>query len=99
MTQYAKPTTDGRAIASVALGVVGVTVGLLLWFIPVPAVLAIACGYSALQRIRTTGAAGSGLARAGIITGIIGLGISLLFLALTLFALFARTLPPTLGAP
>lgn len=98
MTQYIKPRTDGRAIASVALGVAGVTVGLLVWFIPVPAVLAIAFGYSALHRIRLTGTVGSGMARAGIITGIIGLGMSLLFLTLTLFALFARPLPPTLGA-
>jgi hypothetical protein len=99
MTQRTKPATDGRAIASLALGVTGITVGLLLWFVPVPAVLAVAFGYSALRRIRTTAAAGSGFARAGIITGIIGVGISLLFLALTLFALFARPLPPSLGAP
>jgi hypothetical protein len=103
INRYGQPmtngtTTDGRAIASLVLGIVGVTVGLLLWFIPAPSVLAVALGISATRRIHTTGAGGAGLARAGIIIGIIGVGISLVFLVLTLFALFAAPQPPSQGA-
>jgi hypothetical protein len=99
MTQVVASKTDGRAIASLALGIICVTVGLFLWFIPVPAVLAVALGFSAMQRIRTTGGGGAGLARGGIITGIIGIGISVILLALTLFSLFVAPLPPSMGTP
>ncbi len=99
MTSAVTTKTDGRAIASLALGIISVTVGLLVWFIPVPAVLAVALGFSAMQRIRTTGDDGAGLARGGIITGLIGMGISVIFLLLTLFALFAAPVPPGAGAP
>jgi hypothetical protein len=66
--------TSGAAIASLVLGIVGVTV-----FPLVPSILAVVFGSRARDEVRADAAvSGDGLATAGIILGWIGVAISLL---------------------
>ncbi len=79
--------TEGRAIASLVLGIVGVTV-----FPVVPSVLAIWLGVTARHRIRDDATLdGEGLATAGVILGIVGLVLVLLGIVLLFALLFASS--------
>jgi hypothetical protein len=72
---YQQPSTNGLAIASLVLGLVG-------WTVCVGSIVAIVLGFVAQSQIRKSGGrqGGEGLARAGIILGFIGLAaIILLF--------------------
>lgn len=67
------PSTNGMAVASMVLGIVGVILGWLL--MGVPSVLAVIFGHVALAAIRRTGQHGRGMAIAGLVTGYIVVGI------------------------
>lgn len=61
--------TNGLAVASLILGI--------LWVWWVGSVLAVIFGHVALSQIKKTGAAGRGLAVAGLVLGYIGIGTAL----------------------
>jgi Domain of unknown function (DUF4190) len=66
--------TNGKAIASLVLGIVGLT------GIPfVASIVAIALGYMARSEVQETGQSGGGLATAGIILGWVGLILVIAF--------------------
>ena len=70
---YGQPqSTNGMAIASLVLGIVGIVT--LCWFIP--AILAIVFGHLANGQIRQGRGQGAGLAKAGLIMGYISIGLS-----------------------
>jgi hypothetical protein len=82
-TEVRESRTSGAAIASLVLGIVGVTV-----FPLIPSVLALVFGSRARDEMRADrGVSGEGLATAGIILGWIGVAISLLGLVLFLVGL------------
>ncbi len=77
---YARPRTDGMAIASLICGIVGIVcfvicLGVILG--PVAAIL----GYISRQRVASSGGtlAGGGLALAGLILGVFAFAISVLW--------------------
>jgi Domain of unknown function (DUF4190)/Domain of unknown function (DUF1707) len=76
--------TNGLAIAALVCGI-----GQLVAFWPAT-ILAIVLGHKARREIRRTGEQGDGLARAGIILGYVGLGLTLL--AVLVIALGAAAL-------
>jgi hypothetical protein len=79
----AQPSTNGSAVASLVLGIVGVlTCGYTFFIAPV---LAVVLGVKARRQIRESGQQGDGMALAGIITGVIGLVVSA---AIVVFFLF-----------
>jgi Domain of unknown function (DUF4190)/Domain of unknown function (DUF1707) len=90
--------TNRLAVAALACGIGQMVV----WW---PAtILAIVLGHKARREIRQTGEQGDGLARAGIILGYIGLGLTLGVVLLVLVGTVAFThhaahLPPPLPAP
>ncbi len=73
--------TSGYAIASLVLGIAGVT-----FFPLVPSILAVVFGGKARAEIRS-GARGDGLATAGIVLGWIGIGLAVLAFAVFLLLL------------
>lgn len=75
-----KPKASGMAVASMVLGVLGITVGLCLLFFPVMPILAVVFGHLALRQISSTGAPGRGVAITGVVTGYVGIGLALLSL-------------------
>jgi hypothetical protein len=84
-TPYPVPTTSGKAVASLVLGIVGLALcG------PFAAIPAIIVGRSAQREIDASGGwqTGSGLATAGIVLGWIevALMVAALFLVLAIFA-------------
>ena len=78
--------TNGKAIASLVLGIVGLT-GLPF----VCSILAVIFGRSARREIATTGEGGEGLATAGVVLGWIGI-ILVLLAVLVVGALFSVNL-------
>ena len=77
--------TPGMAIAALVLGILGVTVGLCLWFLPVMPVLAVVFGHISLGRINAGGLPGRGLAITGIVTGYVGLALAAILLIVSIF--------------
>ena len=73
------PKSSGLAITSLILGILSLTCFLFLSGIP-----AVICGHLAYSRIKRSGGAltGNGLALAGLITGYIGIGLSLFMIPL-----------------
>jgi hypothetical protein len=68
-----QPPTNGMAVASMVLGIVGITIG---WFLmAIPSVLAVIFGHVALGTMRRTGQQGRGMAIAGLVTGYIVVGV------------------------
>ena len=83
--------TEGRAIASLVLGILGFVV-----FPVVPSVLAIWLGVTAKRRIQVDpGLGGEGMATAGIILGVVELVLVALAIVAMLFlvAVFAHSSP------
>jgi hypothetical protein len=79
--------TEGLAIASLAISVVAV-LGVCAWGIGgLLGILGAIFGHVARRRIARTGANGSGMALAGIITGWVVSGLSLLFFGFIFFAI------------
>lgn len=65
--------TNTLAIVSLVSGIIGLT------FIPfIGGLVAVITGHMARKELRTSGEAGEGLAKGGLITGYIGLGFSVL---------------------
>jgi len=74
-----QPTTNGLAIAALVLGIASYV----LWFLAVPAILALVFGYIAKRQIDESQGAqgGRGLAIAGIILGWIWVGLFVVIIA------------------
>jgi hypothetical protein len=83
----------GMAVASMVLGILSVTIGLCLWFLPALPILAVVFGHIALSKIAAQRLPGRGMALTGLITGYVGLGISALILILNLVGLFTSPSP------
>lgn len=85
MSETSTPTpvrTNALAIVSLVSGIVGLT------FIPfVGSIVAVITGHMARKEIRSTGDAGDGLAKGGLITGYIGLGLSVLGIIIFIIAM------------
>ena len=75
-----RPKTNGLALASMILGILGITVGLCLLFFPVMPILAVIFGHIGMAQIARTGAPGRGYAIAGLATGYVGIALALLWL-------------------
>ena len=81
---YRPSGTNGYAIASLVLGIVGMGIGSLL---------AVVFGHVALGQIRRTHEGGRGLAIAGLVLGYLGIaGAIVLFLLLVMFGIGSGTI-------
>jgi hypothetical protein len=89
----AKPKANGLALASMILGITGITVGLCLIFFPVMPILAVVFGHLGLSQTRTTGAPGRGYAIAGLVTGYIGIALAILWLIALIIGTFTSPMP------
>ena len=72
---YGQPPSQGLAIASLICGIVSL-IGCCIWFVTLPlGLVAMVLGFVALSKVKSDPAryAGKGMARAGIVTGILGL--------------------------
>lgn len=81
----AGPNTDGQAIAAMVCGIGGIPLACGCWFISwVAAVIAIVLGIKAQRGIQASDEAlgGLGMAKAGWITGIVGVLLAITFLVL-----------------
>jgi hypothetical protein len=82
---HARPTpgTNGMAVASLVLGLVGLVT---FWLVAVPNILAIVFGFVGRNQIRNSGGVqeGDGLAIAGIVLGIVGSVIFVIVLLATI---------------
>lgn len=87
------PPAQGMAIASMVCGIVSLVICCAWYFSGPIAIVAIVMGHISLSRIKSQPAqyAGKGKAKAGVITGYIGL---LLALIVAVCAIFAMTLTP-----
>lgn len=63
-----RPQTNGMAVASLVLGI--------LWLCSLGSIAAIILGHAALHQINRSGAAGRGIAIAGLVLGYVGLAIT-----------------------
>ncbi len=88
-----KPKTNGLALSSMILCILGVTIGLCLIFFPVMPILAVVFGHVGLGQIRRTGAPGRGYAIAGLVTGYIGIALAVLWLIGTAIGTFSSPTP------
>ena len=88
-----KAKTNGMALASMILGIVGITVGLCLIFFPVMPILAVVFGHLGLSQTRSTGAPGRGYAITGLATGYIGIALAILWLIAIIFGTFTSPVP------
>ena len=88
-----RPKANGLALASMILGIVGITVGLCLIFFPVMPILAVVFGHLGLSQTRATGAPGRGYAIAGLVTGYIGIALALLWLIGSIIGTFTSPMP------
>ena len=66
---YRQQGTNGYAIASLVLGIIGMVIG---------SILAVVFGHMALGQIRRTGQGGRGLAIAGLVLGYLGIAGTLI---------------------
>jgi len=78
--------TDGLAVASLVLGIVGLVLTITVWIGPVCDVLAIVFGAMARRRL-PEGAPNRGMATAGFILGIVGLALTVALVLLLIVAL------------
>lgn len=87
------PVSQGQAIASMVCGIVSLVI-CCLWFVSAPlAIVAVALGHVAISKVKNDPArfGGKGMARAGLITGYIGLLGAILVL---MFEIWAQSLTP-----
>ena len=83
---YAPPhQTNGLAVASLVLGIVGLVLTITVWIGPVCDVLAIVFGAMARRRL-PEGAPNRGMATAGFILGIVGLVLTVALVLLLIVA-------------
>ena len=88
-----QPKTNGMALASMILGILGITVGLCLIFFPVMPILAVIFGHIGLTQTRNTGAPGRGYAIAGLVTGYTGIALAVLWLIAVAIGTFTSPVP------
>ena len=88
-----KPKANGLALTSMILGILGITVGLCLLFVPVMPILAVVFGHIGLTQTRKTGAPGRGYAITGLVTGYIGIALAVLWLIATAIGTFTSPMP------
>lgn len=81
------------AVASLVLGILGVTIGLCLWFLPIMPVLAVVFGHISLSKINATGLPGRGMAITGLVTGYVGIGIAVVVFIASLIGSFSSPNP------
>ena len=86
------PPTSGKAIASLVLGIVGLFALCAYGLGLVAAILAVVFGFLARADIRRAQGAlgGDGLAKAGLVTGFVGIGLAVLGLLLVIGLLVSR---------
>lgn len=87
------PVSQGQAIASMVCGIISLVI-CCLWFVSGPlAIVAIALGHVAISKAKKDPArfGGKGMARAGLITGYIGLVCAI---AMLVFGVWAQNLTP-----
>ncbi|MEY3733365.1 MAG: hypothetical protein RL347_724 [Actinomycetota bacterium] len=89
----ARRKTNGFALTSMILGILGITIGLCLLFFPVMPILAVVFGHISLGQMRKTGAPGRGFAIAGLVTGYIGIALAILWLIGTIIGTFTSPTP------
>ncbi len=83
---YAPPKTNGLAIASLVLSIVG-----FIWFLPLLGSLGgVILGHISLGQIKRTGDQGRGMALAGVIVGWVGLAI-VAFVVLAIVLIFSAS--------
>lgn len=87
------PKAPGMAVAALVLGILGVTIGLCLWFFPVMPILAVIFGHISLAKINSQTLPGRGMAITGIVTGYVGLALAAVWLILVLFGAFSSPTP------
>jgi hypothetical protein len=80
-----QPKNSGLAISSLVLGIIGLVL-LLICIGPLFAIPAVICGHMAYSRINRSGGAlaGQGMALAGLITGYLSIGLSVLLIPMML---------------
>jgi len=81
------------AIASLATGIAGLALTGCLSFLPVLPILAIVFGHLSLSTINGSGLPGRGLAVTGLVTGYIGLAVSILLLVLIIVGTLTSPIP------
>ena len=89
----AKAKSNGMALTSMILGILGITVGLCLLFFPVMPILAVVFGHISLSQMRKSGAPGRGFAIAGLVTGYIGIALAVLWLVGLVVGTFTSPMP------
>jgi Domain of unknown function (DUF4190) len=77
--------TDGMAVASLVLGIVGLVLTITVWIGPICDVLAIVFGAMARRRL-PEGAPNRGMATAGFVLGIVGLVLTVALVLLLIVA-------------
>lgn len=92
-TEYQGRRSNTASITAMVLGVSSITIGVCLWFVPVLPILAIAFGHVGLRRSTSTQSGGRTQAMTGLITGYIGLGISVILLSLAIIGTFTAPAP------
>ncbi len=88
-----RPKTNGLALASMILGILGITVGLCLLFFPVMPILAVVFGHIGLAQVTRTGATGRGYAITGLVTGYVGIALAILWLIGIMIGTFTSPTP------
>jgi len=81
------------AIASLGTGIGGLVLSSCLFFFPVLPILAVVFGHISISQINRQGLSGRGLAVAGLITGYIGLAISIVLLVLIIIGTVTSPTP------
>jgi hypothetical protein len=82
------PPPAGLAIASMCCGIASIVLSCCVPYISIfAAIAAIILGHKATTKIKANQASGAGMAKAGLITGYIGLVTSLLMLVYTIFVI------------
>lgn len=88
-----RPSIPGMAIAAISTGIAGLLLTPCLSFLPVLPVLAIVLGHLSLARINRGDLPGRGLAVTGLVTGYIGVALSILLLVLIIIGTISSPTP------
>lgn len=81
------------ALASMILGVAGLTVGLCIIFFPVLPILAVVFGHISLSKVSRSGQPGRGYAVAGLVLGYVGVALAIGWLILVIIGTVASPAP------
>ena len=81
------------AIAAMVLGIAGLVLAPCLWFFPIMPILGIVLGHTSLAQTNRQGLPGRGFAVSGMVTGYVGLGLSLVILLLVFLGTITSPTP------